>query len=372
MPLLQHLENPQDDLTIPNSLNPNFDAELERWQTLNFSNDIMNDRNSNNTSPSSRSSDSDQRNTRSRSHSVNQQASSASTYPRADVQDAVLLAQFAAGAGSSSQPQSAHDPSYDVLLALLQAQSQAQNIAQFQATMNMNQHLYGHHPNLPQPNFSPMSPHLPWPHAQQGPTFPYSSPGMGAQSGGYQNLPPINTSVPLGPASISSAAASSSSTQLPTASSSAASPGSPDDTDLGIPDDKRRRNTAASARFRIKKKLRNLNLERTVSDLTGRADELEREAADLRRENGWLKEIVMLKGSRLAGLDVSPQNLPKPPESDSSFWTPGSATSLHPTGSSSRRTQEQSGQSEQSDSEDESDASSSKGKKESKGKERQK
>lgn len=57
------------------------------------------------------------------------------------------------------------------------------------------------------------------------------------------------------------------------------------------------------ARFRIKKKQRNLNLERTVSDLTGRAEELEREATELRRENGWLKEIVMLKGRALRGPD---------------------------------------------------------------------
>ncbi|KAJ7169496.1 hypothetical protein C8R46DRAFT_1088969 [Mycena filopes] len=70
-------------------------------------------------------------------------------------------------------------------------------------------------------------------------------------------------------------------------------------------DDKRRRNTAASARFRIKKKQRTLDLERSVSDLTGRAEELEREASDLRRENGWLKEIVMLKGGRLAGINLS-------------------------------------------------------------------
>ncbi|KAH7883804.1 hypothetical protein F5I97DRAFT_1895761 [Phlebopus sp. FC_14] len=61
-------------------------------------------------------------------------------------------------------------------------------------------------------------------------------------------------------------------------------------------EDKRRRNTAASARFRIKKKQKTLNLERTVADLTGRTEELEREAADLRRENGWLKEIILLKG----------------------------------------------------------------------------
>ena len=56
------------------------------------------------------------------------------------------------------------------------------------------------------------------------------------------------------------------------------------------------------ARFRIKKKQKNLNLERTVSDLTSRAEELEREATNLRRENSWLKEIVMMKGRRnLAG-----------------------------------------------------------------------
>lgn len=32
---------------------------------------------------------------------------------------------------------------------------------------------------------------------------------------------------------------------------------------------------------------------------------MEREAADLRRENGWLKEIVMLKGSRTSGLNLA-------------------------------------------------------------------
>ena len=45
-------------------------------------------------------------------------------------------------------------------------------------------------------------------------------------------------------------------------------------------------------------------MERTVSDLTGRVGELEQEAADLRRENGWLKEIVMLKSGRVSGCDT--------------------------------------------------------------------
>lgn len=53
-----------------------------------------------------------------------------------------------------------------------------------------------------------------------------------------------------------------------------------------------------AARFRVKKKQKTIALERTVSDLTGRAEELEREVGGLRQENGWLKEIVVLKGTQ--------------------------------------------------------------------------
>ncbi|KAG1885648.1 hypothetical protein F4604DRAFT_114264 [Suillus subluteus] len=72
-----------------------------------------------------------------------------------------------------------------------------------------------------------------------------------------------------------------------------------------IAEDKRRRNTSASARFRIKKKQKTFNLERTVTDLTGRTDELEREASELRRENSWLKEIVLLKSRRRGAIGGS-------------------------------------------------------------------
>jgi hypothetical protein len=85
-----------------------------------------------------------------------------------------------------------------------------------------------------------------------------------------------------------------------------------------IAEEKRKRNTAASgksnqiravdlrsclspARFRNKKKSQVLTLERTISDLSSRAEDLEREAADLRRENGWLKEIIILKGKAMTG-----------------------------------------------------------------------
>lgn len=50
-------------------------------------------------------------------------------------------------------------------------------------------------------------------------------------------------------------------------------------------------------------------MERTVTSLSRQVDELEREAADLRRENGWLKEIVMLKARRVTG--GGPVNLPR-------------------------------------------------------------
>jgi len=84
-----------------------------------------------------------------------------------------------------------------------------------------------------------------------------------------------------------------------------------------------------------------------VSDLTGRAEELEREAADLRRENGWLKEIVMLKGSRLAGLDVSPHTLRAQGET-SGAGSSNIAAASDPAASSSR--QEEKSASEDEDS----------------------
>ena len=58
-------------------------------------------------------------------------------------------------------------------------------------------------------------------------------------------------------------------------------------------EDKRRRNTAASARFRAKKKEREAAMERKARDLDDRVLELERECESLRKENGWLKGLVV-------------------------------------------------------------------------------
>jgi hypothetical protein len=64
-------------------------------------------------------------------------------------------------------------------------------------------------------------------------------------------------------------------------------------TPLTAAEDKRRRNTAASARFRAKKKEREAVMERTARDLEERMLELERECESLRKENGWLKGLVV-------------------------------------------------------------------------------
>jgi hypothetical protein len=58
-------------------------------------------------------------------------------------------------------------------------------------------------------------------------------------------------------------------------------------------EDKRRRNTAASARFRLKKKEREAALEGKAKELESKANELEKECKDLRRENEWLKGLVV-------------------------------------------------------------------------------
>ncbi|KAI9284508.1 hypothetical protein BC943DRAFT_64092 [Umbelopsis sp. AD052] len=63
-------------------------------------------------------------------------------------------------------------------------------------------------------------------------------------------------------------------------------------------DDKRRRNTAASARFRIKKKQREQALERTAKEMTEKSDRLESRVKELEMEIKWLRSLLLEKDSR--------------------------------------------------------------------------
>lgn len=71
---LKDFDNPQDKASDTSLLNPNIDSELEHWEKLVFSFDMDGgDSNNNGSSSSAHNNNPDRRNTRSRSHSVNQQ-----------------------------------------------------------------------------------------------------------------------------------------------------------------------------------------------------------------------------------------------------------------------------------------------------------
>ncbi|PWN34790.1 uncharacterized protein FA14DRAFT_114560, partial [Meira miltonrushii] len=57
-------------------------------------------------------------------------------------------------------------------------------------------------------------------------------------------------------------------------------------------EDKRRRNTAASARFRMKKKQREAALESHTKELQDEMSELRAELEKVRNENQWLKGLI--------------------------------------------------------------------------------
>ncbi|KAI9246622.1 hypothetical protein EDC94DRAFT_571030 [Helicostylum pulchrum] len=60
-------------------------------------------------------------------------------------------------------------------------------------------------------------------------------------------------------------------------------------------EDKRRRNTAASARFRVKKKMREQALQQTADEMTEKAKAFENRVHELEREVKWLKALIVEK-----------------------------------------------------------------------------
>ncbi|KAK3829380.1 MAG: hypothetical protein J3Q66DRAFT_325097 [Benniella sp.] len=79
----------------------------------------------------------------------------------------------------------------------------------------------------------------------------------------------------------------------------------PEDQKLAAEEDKRRRNTAASARFRYKKKLREQALEQTAKEQTLRAETLEARVKELEMEVKWLRGLIVEKDSRLHEVSAS-------------------------------------------------------------------
>ena len=68
-----------------------------------------------------------------------------------------------------------------------------------------------------------------------------------------------------------------------------------------VEEDKRRRNTEASARFRVKKKVREQALERTAAEMTDKVRGLEERVRQLERENGWLRSLIIERRDNVKG-----------------------------------------------------------------------
>jgi len=62
---------------------------------------------------------------------------------------------------------------------------------------------------------------------------------------------------------------------------------------IAAEEDKRRRNTLASARFRAKKKLREQALEKDHKEMSVKLEKLENRIKELELENKWLRSLVV-------------------------------------------------------------------------------
>ncbi|KAG0148668.1 hypothetical protein CROQUDRAFT_131741 [Cronartium quercuum f. sp. fusiforme G11] len=73
---------------------------------------------------------------------------------------------------------------------------------------------------------------------------------------------------------------------------------------IAIEDDKRRRNTLASARFRMKKKMKEQEIERTAREMKERVTDLEKEVESLKQENKWLRGLIVEQAATKAAISA--------------------------------------------------------------------
>ncbi|KAF3491972.1 regulatory protein cys-3 [Arthroderma uncinatum] len=167
--------------------------------------------------------------------------------------------------------------------------------------------------NLPQfPYYQPQPPMVPvqsspYPAAQPVPsnTIPQTAPAQQQPQQQTQPQPQPQTHTQL---QTTQSTAQSQSTSVPSKRKpDAATAAAIDKADrLAQEEDKRRRNTAASARFRIKKKEREKNLEKTVKEVTTKNTTLESRVSQLEMENRWLRNLIVEKnGTALTEGDLS-------------------------------------------------------------------
>jgi len=140
-------------------------------------------------------------------------------------------------------------------------------------------------------------------------TSAYPSTPLNGFADGAQNFPPIQPSAPAGyqpvpqqqqqpPHFAQQPAPQASSEKHDSEMSPGAGRGSLNFEDASrhaAEEDKRRRNTAASARFRIKKKQREQALEKSAKEMSDKVSALEGKVNQLEMENKWLKNLLVEK-----------------------------------------------------------------------------
>ncbi|KAI9657512.1 MAG: hypothetical protein M1831_004128 [Alyxoria varia] len=121
-------------------------------------------------------------------------------------------------------------------------------------------------------------------------------PGTSASRPARTTSDPDNTSSPNGGVSSSiNQSPSVTSSDLNHPSSKSNKQQSATDLNVSTEEDKRRRNTAASARFRVKKKQREQAMEKTAKEMTDKVTQLEDTISELRKENSLLKGLLTEK-----------------------------------------------------------------------------
>ena len=139
------------------------------------------------------------------------------------------------------------------------------------------------------------------------PEFNFQHPPQ--QSYNADSMPALlDTELFPAPSSVSSPSApTQSSTDSSLKRKATAAPESYEDASrFAAEEDKRRRNTAASARFRVKKKQREQALEKSAKDMSDKMQALEGRINQLETENKWLKNLITERGERKTdGEDVA-------------------------------------------------------------------
>jgi len=117
---------------------------------------------------------------------------------------------------------------------------------------------------------------------------------------------PVTAATPMSPPVDAPTPSSTRGTKRKSIASGDSSIGLEDGSRMAAEEDKRRRNTAASARFRIKKKQKEQQLEKTARDMTDRCQQLEQRIQTLEMENKWLKNLIVEKNGGKSGEELVP------------------------------------------------------------------